>query len=184
MVEAVVGDMAYSEKSNIEYAKANDFHLVSKLNPVVTQGARKQEDEFEFNKDAGMYVCKAGHMAIRKAVQGKKDVGKNQTTTYYFDVEKCHNCPMAQGYYTESAKSKTYSVTIKSLTHSKQAQFQETAYFKEKARERYKIEAKNSELKNRHGYDTAVAAGLGNMELQGALSIFAVNLKRIVALMG
>ena len=56
MVEAVAGDMAYSEKSNIEYAKAYDFDLVSKLNPVVTQGARKQEDRFEFNKDAGMYV--------------------------------------------------------------------------------------------------------------------------------
>ena len=34
---------------------------------------RTKEDEFEFNKDAGMYVCKAGHMAIRKARTGKKN---------------------------------------------------------------------------------------------------------------
>jgi transposase len=184
IVNAVVGDMAYSEKSNIEYAKDNNFYLVSKLNPVVTQGSRKHQDQFDFNKDAGMYVCKAGHMAIRKGIQGKKCAELNQVTTYFFDIEKCRTCPMAQGCYTEGAKSKTYSVTIKSESHSDQAQFQETDYFKEKAKERYKIEAKNSELKNRHGYDTATAGGLGNMELQGALSIFAVNLKRIITLVG
>ena len=50
-----------------------NIKLVAKLNPSVTQGFRKKEDEFEFNKDAGMYVCKAGHMAIRKARQGKKE---------------------------------------------------------------------------------------------------------------
>ena len=51
------------------------LQLVSKLNPIITQGTRKKEDEFEFNKDAGMYVCKAGHMAIRKARTGKKGSG-------------------------------------------------------------------------------------------------------------
>src|SRR5699024_4240104 len=83
------------------------------LNPI-TQGTRTKEDEFEFNKDAGMYVCKAGHMAIRKARQGKKNVGKNQKDTYYFDVEKCKVCPFREGCYTAGAKSKTYYVTIKS----------------------------------------------------------------------
>ena len=42
------------------------------------------------------------------------------------------------------------------------------------------IEAKNSELKNIHGYSRCDAAGLSNMQLQGAVSIFAVNLKRIL----
>ena len=44
------------------------------------------------------------------------------------------------------------------------------------------IEAKNSELKNIHGYSRYDAAGLSNMQLQGAVSIFAVNLKRILKL--
>ena len=60
--------------------------------------------------------------------------------------------------------------------------FQETEYFKERAKERYKIEAKNSELKHRHGYETASSSGLIGMEIQGALTIFAVNLKRIITL--
>ena len=181
-VDTVVGDMAYSEKGNIEYAENHGIQLVAKLNPCITQGFRKREDEFDYNKDAGMYVCKAGQMAVRKAVQGKKNQSQNQMVTYYFDTARCTTCTMSEGCYTNGAKSKTYSVIIKSEAHSAQAQFQETEFFKMKAKERYKIEAKNSELKNRHGYATAVAGGLANMELQGALSIFAVNLKRIVTL--
>jgi len=182
-VETVIGDAAYSEKGNIEYTKENKIKLVAKLNPSVTQGFRKKEDEFDFNKDAGMYVCKAGHMAIRKARQGKKDVAANQVDTYYFDVEKGKHCPFKEGCYKEGAKSKTYSVTIKSDVHIEQAKFQESDYFKEKSKERYKIEAKNSELKHRHGYDVAKSSGLIGMELQGAMSIFTVNLKRILKLM-
>ena len=55
-IETVIGDTAYSEKDNIQYAKENELQLVSKLNPHITQGDTKKEDEFEFNKDAGMYV--------------------------------------------------------------------------------------------------------------------------------
>ncbi|WP_240422180.1 IS1182 family transposase [Paenibacillus periandrae] len=181
-VKTVIGDTAYSEKDNIVYSKNNDIELVSRLNPNITQGTRKKEDEFFFNKDAGMYVCKAGHMAFRKARQGKKDRGKNQRDTYYFDVEICKKCPLKEGCYIEGAKSKTYSVTLTSDAHSEQMLFQETEYFKTKAKERYKIEAKNSELKHAHGYDVATSSGLFGMQLQGAMAIFAVNLKRILKL--
>lgn len=183
-VETVIGDTAYSEKGNIEYTTQNDIKLVAKLHPFVTQGSRKNEDEFQFNKDAGMYVCKEGHMASRKARQGKKNVSKNQVDTYYFDVEKCKVCPQKEGCYKEGAKSKSYSVSIKSDTHKSQIEFQESEYFKEKSKERYKIEAKNSELKHRHGYDIASSSGLIGMEMQGALAIFTVNVKRILKLLG
>ena len=182
-VEAVIGDTAYSEKDNIEYSTKHDIELVSKLNPMITQGNRKKEDEFEFNKDAGRYVCKAGHLATRRARQGTKGQGKNQVDTYYFDVEICKRCPLREGCYKEGAKSKTYSVSIKSDVHLAQAAFQESEAFKVKAKERYKIEAKNSELKHRHGYDVASSSGLIGMEIQGAMAIFTVNLKRILKLM-
>jgi transposase len=181
-VKTVIGDTAYSERDNIKYSNDNDIELVAKLNPAITQGNRKKEDEFQFNKDAGMYVCRAGIMAVRKARQGKKGVGANQVDTYFFDVEVCKSCPMREGCYTEGAKSKTYSVSIKSGEHTEQMAFQESEYFKEKAKERYKIEAKNSELKHRHGYEVASSSGLLGMEIQGAMAIFAVNLKRILKL--
>lgn len=184
VVDTVIGDAAYSEKGNIEYTNNNEIKLVAKLNPSVTQGYRKKEDEFDFNKDAGMYVCKAGHMAIKKFRQGKKGVATNQTDTYYFDIDKCKSCPLKEGCYKEGAKSKSYSVSLKSNEHTEQAKFQESEYFKEKSKERYKIEAKNSELKHRHGYDVASSSGRIGMELQGAMAIFAVNLKRIIKLIG
>lgn len=49
------------------------------------------------NIDAGMYQCKAGHLAIRKA----KDSRKN--------VEKCTRCPYREGCYKEGGKSKQYT---------------------------------------------------------------------------
>ena len=79
-IDTIIGDTAYSEKNNIQYTKTEKFELVSKLNPQITQGRRAKEDEFEFNKDAGMYVCKAGHMAIRKARKERKIKGKIKKT--------------------------------------------------------------------------------------------------------
>jgi len=83
----------------------------------------------------------------------------SQSQTYYFDIEKCKVCPMRDGCYKEGAKSKTYSVTIKSDTHAEQEAFQNTEAFKQLAANRYKVEAKNSE------------------------TMFAVNLKRILKLL-
>ena len=182
-IEAVIGDAAYSGKENIQLARKEKIHLVSKLNPSVSKGYRKEEDQFEFNKDAGLFVCPEGHMAIRKARTGKKGQKRNQVITHYFDIEKCKICPSKVGCYKEGAASKSYSITIKSDDHLFQKRFQETPYFQEMARHRYKIEAKNAELKQRHGFDVARASGLFNMELQAATTIFVVNMKRIISLM-
>ena len=182
-VDTIIGDAAYSGKENLKMAAEQEIKIVAKLNPSIIQGFRKQENTFGYNKDAGMFVCPAGHMAIRKARQGKKDNGKNQADTYYFDVEKCKTCALKNGCYKPESKTKTYSVSIISDKHLEQMDFQQTEYFKEKAKHRYKIEAKNSELKNVHGYGRASSYGITNMQMQGALAIFTVNLKRIVKLM-
>lgn len=184
-VKTVIGDKAYSGKDNIEDAKGNGYELVARLNDIVTQGNRTKEDEFPFNKDAGMYQCKAGHIAIHKYLDQRKGEKKNKNPrmVYFFDIKKCRCCPYREGCHKEGSKKKTYTETIISDTHSEQAVFQETEYFKEKAKERYKIEAKNSELKHRHGYDVASSSGLFGMQMQGAMAIFTVNLKRIIKLM-
>lgn len=181
-VDTIIGDGAYSGKENLKLTSGQDIKIVAKLNPSIAQGARKEEDKFDYNKDADMFVCPAGHMAIRRAKQGRKNVGKNQVYTYYFDVEKCRSCPFREGCYKPGSKTKSYSVSIKSDLHQEQAAFQETDYYKEKSKHRYKIEAKNSELKNVHGYGRANAYGIENMQMQGAMAIFTVNLKRILRL--
>ena len=101
---------------------------------------------------------------------------------YYFDVEKCKTCPHKDHCYKDGAKSKTYSVTILSETHKEQKEFQETDYFKERAKQRYMIEAKNAELKQAHGLEKADSVGVIAMRLQSYFTAFAANIKRIVKL--
>ncbi len=182
-VDTIIGDAAYSGKENLKITSEQNIKVVAKLNPSITQGNRKDADKFDYNKDADRFVCPAGHLAIKKARGGSKNIGTNQVETYYFDVEKCKSCPLKNGCYNDGAKTKTYSVSIKSELHKDQMAFQETEYYKEKAKHRYKIEAKNSELKNVHGYDKAISYGITNMQMQGAIAIFTVNLKRILKLM-
>lgn len=182
-VDAVVGDAAYSGDSNLKKAKNEDIKIVARLSPCISQGFRSESDKWDYNKDAGMFVCPAGHMATRKAKQGKKNVQGNQVYTYYFDVEKCKACALREGCYKAGAKSKTYSVTIKTATQQAQLAFQQTEEFKKAYRERYKIEAKNAELKNVFGYDRAESYGIDAMRMQGAVTMFAANVKRIIKIM-
>lgn len=183
-IEAVIGDGAYSEKENIEYCEKNGIKLASKLSKFVTHGNSQRNNNFEYNKDAGMYVCRAGHMAIRKAKQGSKNSkqGNQKVECYYFDVEKCKHCPYKKGCYKEGAKYKTYSVKIKEDIHIKHMDYMKTEEFKKLYAERYKIEAKNSELKSSFGYDTANACGKNGITIQGASALFLVNMKRIFKL--
>jgi hypothetical protein len=180
-VEAVIGDGAYSEKDNIEYCSSNNIKLASKLSKLVTHGNSKRNNNFEYNKDAGMYVCKAGHMAIKKAKQGSVK-NSNQVECYYFDIGKCKHCKHKNGCYKEGAKSKTYSVTIKNDVHIKHMEYMETKEFEKLYSERYKIEAKNAELKANYGYDKTNATGKSGITIQGATTLFLVNMKRIIKL--
>jgi transposase len=181
-IENVIGDTAYSGAENLELTNEQEIRLVSKLHPCISQGYRKEGDCFEYNKDAGMYVCPAGHMAVRKTKESRKKEKKMSREVYHFDVNKCKVCSLREGCYKPDAKHKTYKVTLKPDMHSVQLQFQETDHFKQKYKERYKIEVKNAELKHVYGYDRALSYGLYAMQMQGAMAIFAANLKRILKL--
>ncbi len=138
VVETVVGDTAYSGKDNIILSndEENGFELVARLNPTISNGARKEEDRFDYNKDAGMFVCPAGHMATRKSRNGIRKGTVNRTVTYYFDIKKCRVCSRRQGCYKDGAKFKTYSIQIKSEQYQQQADFENTEEFKTKAKVR------------------------------------------------
>ncbi|MBQ2917603.1 MAG: IS1182 family transposase [Clostridia bacterium] len=185
-VEAVIGDGAYSEKENIEYCEENNIKLASKLSKLVTHRNNQGNSDFEYNKDAGMYVCKAGHMAVRKIKYGNKNSKdskhRSEGEAYYFDVEKCKHCIYKEGCYKEGRKSKTYCVTIKNDIHIKHMDYMETEEFQKLYSERYKIEAKNAELKSNFGYDEANATGKVGITIQGATTLFLANMKRIIKL--
>lgn len=66
-IDTAIENTAYSEKDYIYYTKENKLQLVSKLNPVITDGMRPKEKEFDFNKDANLFVYPSGQLATRKA---------------------------------------------------------------------------------------------------------------------
>ena len=101
------------------------------------------------------------------------------TKTFYFDVEKCKTCALKDGCYQDGAKSKTYNVSILTDQHKEQQEFQKTEYFKKREKERYKIEAKNAELKQAHGLGNADSKGVIAMRIQSYFTAFAANVKRI-----
>lgn len=71
-VDTIIGGAAYSGKDNLQLAKEQNIDIIAKLNPAVSQGYRKEGGHFHYNKDAGMFVCPAGHLAIKKARGGKE----------------------------------------------------------------------------------------------------------------
>lgn len=144
-VENIIGDAAYSEKENIEYAKNENIRLISRLSKTVTHGPSRKATDFEYNKDADMYVCKAGHMSIKKtSTRPKKHAKDGQGTveSYFFDVEKCKHCQYKNGCYKDGAKTKSYSVSIKSVTHQEYMNFQESEYFRGSRRNAIKLKPK------------------------------------------
>ena len=186
-VEGAIADKAYAGTPNQELAakskdEGGNFKLYAQMQKE--EIGHSEDDGFVFNKDAGMMVCPAGHMAIgrqhRKAGHDRKR-SRNESYTYRFNVEICKNCPLRDGCYN-GTKTKSYIVSIPPELNIKHREFEKTDEFRQKLKLRYKIEAKNSDLKNNYGLDRATSYGLENMTMQTALSVFACNLKRIIRL--
>lgn len=177
-VTEILADTAYSGKTNLEICKEKQIRLISKLHPTIHHKNNRNSSHFTYNKDGGMYVCPAGHMAIRKK-SSKATKTENPRIEYIFDIEKCKNCPKREGCY-KGTKKKSFTVTILSEVHNEQSEVQKTEEFRNKYRERYRIEAKNGELKNQHGYNKTHSSGIEGMWIQGATTLFCVNLKRII----
>ncbi|MDD4142964.1 MAG: IS1182 family transposase [Bacteroidales bacterium] len=179
VVEEILGDKAFSSKDNIDYCEGKNIKLISRLNTVVSNG-NSRDDEFVYNKDAGTMQCPEGHLAMRCEVRkGKYD---NQYFNYIFSIKTCKKCPRYGICCKEDAKAKTHSITIIGETRQKQYDFEQTEYFKQRIKERYKIEAKNAELKQSHGLAKCKYVGLFGMKTQIFFTAFVANVKRIVKL--
>ena len=193
-VDSAIADAAYASKENLDTLKGN-VKVVAPLNTQVTQGRRSdKETGFHYNKDADMYVCPAGELAIRKErhpMQTKKvnAGGKvirtfhNAKIKYYFDVEKCKTCPIQEGCY-KGTKFRSYNVTILSDTHKEQIEFEKTPEFKQKMKKRKRIEPLNAHLKNDLGMKQNISYGIESMTMQTAVAIYMSNIQKIMKYKG
>ncbi len=131
-----------------------NIKVVARLNPSITQGFRKDEDKFDYNKDADRFVCLAGRIFYLKnsIVKELKKLVKSSRYLLFW-CQKFKPCPLKNGCY------------------------------KEKAKHGYKIETKNSELKELHGFDRAVSyRKLKGYKCKEQWLFSSVNLKRILKL--
>jgi len=179
----VIGDGAYSGQDNLENAETEGVEIIAKLNPNVANGKRK-DDKFTFNKDAGMYVCPAGHMAVKCTHAKRSEKSGNEKYIYHFNIRKCKKCKhSALCGYRKGQQDKTYVVTIKAEQQEKQLKAQQSEKFKEEYGIRFIVEAKNSEIKNSYHLDRAISYGLDAYTMQGAVAFFTSNLVRITRIM-
>ena len=183
-VDTVIGDGAYSDKKNLDNAEDKHIKIVAKLKPNVAAEPGAVQEGFVYNKDAEMYTCPAGHLAMSKQILKYNTPGKSQREVYHFSRKKCKVCELRDKCWSHpNLKHKSISITIRQEIHQKQLDYEKTEEFKEKYRERYKIESKNADLKNNYGYRKSISYGIDAMEMQGAVTLFASNMRRIMRLM-
>ncbi len=178
-IDELIGDSAYSGQPILELGTEYKFSVIAPPHPNLGSGIDGR-DGFTFNKDADMFTCPNGHLAISKRTVTYKNDNSRKATIYKFDKEKCEVCPLRNTCLGD-AKEKSFSVTALTEEQKDILKRKQTDYFKKRRRQRYKIEAKNAHIKQGLGFGKTMAKGINMMELQAAVTFFVSNLKIIFA---
>ncbi|MED4351096.1 IS1182 family transposase [Schinkia azotoformans] len=177
-IAEVYGDKAYFKKVILD--KVKELNAQAYI-PVSEITYRIDEERFSYNKDSDEWFCSQGNNTINKKYKKRKS-GK-ETYRYYFEREKCRNCPLREQCITGTTVGKILEVGINTPEFYEYSQRQKTEEFKEKYKKRSCQEWKNGEMKNFHGLDRAKGYGLKSMSTQAKLTALAVNLKRIASIL-
>lgn len=173
-IKELYGDKAYFRKPILDKIKELD---AKPYIPVSESVYRIDEERYSYNKDSDEWLCNQGNQTVKK-VHKKRKNGK-ELYRYYFDKEKCRNCPLKGECTKGKMIRKILDVSINTPDFYQYSQEQKTDEYKEKYKSRACQEWKNGEMKNFHGLDRARGYGLKSMSLQAKLTALAVNLKRI-----
>lgn len=175
-VKDVAGDKAYSTSDILKFGIEKNINIISKLKENV--GSKEFNDEYvSFNKDADTYECKNGCLAKKNKVR------KNGSIGYSFYRADCEKCPFAKEcLHNINGGYKRILQNVNHQIFEKQRIFEETEYFKEKSKIRWKIEQRNSHLKNQYGLERTYGTGLWSMKAQSFLTAFTANIIKITKL--
>lgn len=177
-VKEVFGDKAYFRKPILDEIKEMEAKAYI---PVSEMAYKVDEDLYSYNKDSDEWFCVQGNHTIKKGFKKGKD---REYYRYYFEKEKCRNCPLRESCIKKAGTvGRILVVGINTPEFYEYSQQQKTDEFKEKYKKRACQEWKNGEMKNFHGLDRAKGYDQFGMELQAKLTAFAVNLKRIAAIL-
>ena len=178
-VEEVLADAAYSGQPFLEFAAESGFAMIAPSHPFLGRNIDGR-DGFTFNKDADMFCCPQGHLAKKKRVVTHKKDNCRQSFVYSFDPRHCSICPFKSQCIKGNAKYRTFSVTKLTKEQKDLLDRQKTKYFKDRRRQRYKIEQTNSRLKQSYGMRQTKGKGMQMMTVQAAVAFFTHNVKLIL----
>lgn len=178
-VEEVLGDTAFSGQPFLEFAATNDIAMITPAHPILGKNIDGR-DGFTFNKDADMFCCPQGHLAVRKRTAVYRNDNNRRSVIYSFDPKHCSICPCKGRCITGNAKNRTFSVSELTKEQKDLLDRQKTSYFQQRRRQRYKIEQTNAHLKQSYGMRQTKGKGLQMMTVQGAVAFFTHNIKLIL----
>jgi transposase len=176
IIKEFFGDKAYFRKPILDKIKEVE---AKPFIPVSEMAYKIDEERFSYNKDSDEWFCSQGNGTVKKS--HKKS--KRESYRYYFEKDKCRDCPLRESCITGKTVGKVLEVGVNTPEFYEYSQQQKTDEFKEKYRKRACQEWKNGEMKNFHGLDRARGYGLKSMSTQAKLTALAVNLKRIASIL-
>jgi transposase len=176
-VEGAIGDTAYGEVDNRVECAERGIDLVS---PVATPADPEvDKSAFVVDEAANTLTCPGGQ-TVGEPRLVKDDAGR-QVRQFAFPRVGCEACSL----FARCVRSRTEGRKVTLNYHEdvvRQArERQETEEFRERYRERAKVERKIAELMG-HGLRQARYVGRGKKRLQALWTAAAVNLKRLFKL--
>ena len=180
-VKELYGDKAYFRKDILEMLEKQK---IKGYIPVSASVYKIDEELFSYNKDSDQWFCFMCNYTVSCKKTSRNSRGeKYDQLSYLFKKEQCANCPhrdicIGKG----KAKARKLVVAASAPLFYEKSQEQKTPEFQEKYKKRSAQEWKNGEMKRFHGMVRARGWGLRSISTQVKLTVIAVNIKRIAAL--
>jgi transposase len=181
LINEAYGDKAYFRKDILERFEGMGAEAYI---PVSASAYKIDEEMFSYNKDSDQWFCAMGCGTV--SVSRRKNGRKNGESilAYTFDKALCGGCARRSECMGKSgAKAKVLRISASAPKLYEYSQRQKTPEFFEKYKKRSCSEWKNAEVKRFHGMARARGFGLESVRRQVKLTVIAVNLKRIAALL-
>jgi len=179
-IKECYGDKAYFRQAILEQLESNNVDIYI---PVSEAVYKMDETKFRYNKDSDQWFCEMGNCTVSKKSTVRKKQGREyKYLWYYFEKEKCRNCPIRSECVKGTRVARALEISVNTPKYYGYSQREKTEEFKVKYKIRARHEGKNAELKRFHGMDRAKGYGLSSMLIQAKLTALAANLKRITKL--
>lgn len=135
------GDKAYFRQSIIEFLEEEKVDIYI---PVSQSVYKMDESRYTYNKDSDQWYCTMGNCTVKKKSFKRKKRGKEYNyLRYYFEREKCRNCPIRKECEKGTSVAKVLDISVNTPKFYEYSQREKTEEFKQEYKKRACHECKN-----------------------------------------